>query len=504
MSDDRPASETARSPEIAAHADSALRTVRWVLGVLSCFVLGAYRPLTGGSAWGSLTLTLLVVMGTVFALNLLSLRMPRHSLGWAAFAQTLDVVAIVGLVILLDGPLGNEAWVLLVVPVVSASVRMGAAASLLSWAVGSFAYIVAVKAGVLAQPDDLSHFVRVPGALLAVAITTGILARWMREGWEIQNDLTEAITAREHRLAVIEQSGRALKNLSTDEALEVCANQIIALGFEAATVQYPDGVQPQIAVGHCEIVAEAAATVQPTASEGLVTSWTEDDRIRVHSAAILERHSGVVVTGWSPEPVDEDQAQALAMLVAHTSNEIEASSLLGRLRHSAAHDPLTGLANRRTFDQQLNVECRKTGRLVVAFIDLDHFKEINDGQGHLVGDQALTAISRRLESIVGSSGLIARYGGDEFVILLPEAGLDDGRRAAQAMLDTTRDPIAVNQITLSVGLSIGIAAGTTPRTATDLIRAADQAAYRAKTDGRGRMVAVDVDEASAPVATTIA
>lgn len=339
--------------------------------------------------------------------------------------------------------------------------------------------------------------------MLAVAITSGILARWMREGWEIQNDLTAAIAAREHRLAVIEESGRALENLSTDEALEVCANQIIALGFEAATVQYPDGDRPHVAVGRCEIVAEAGTT-KPTATEGLVTTWTDAERVRVHSASILERHSGAVVTGWSPEPVDEDQAQALATLVAHTSNEIEASSLLERLRHSAAHDPLTGLANRGRFDRQLAVECRKSGRLIVAFVDLDHFKEINDRQGHLVGDQALTAIARRLEGIVGPNGLIARYGGDEFVILLPGADLEEGRRVAQAMLDTTRDPIAVKQTMLTLGLSIGIAASATPRTGTDLVRAADQAAYQVKTAGRARIIAVDVDQASPRVTPTSA
>ncbi len=486
------------SVTIVAHADSALRAVRVVMGLLACFVIGAYRPLTGPPSWISLSAILLAIVGSVLLLNLLSKKVAAGPI-WTWLTQCLDVAAIVGLAIALDGPLGQQSWVLLVIPVVSAAVRHGSMASVLSWVGTCLGYLAAALTGVIESVDDATLLVRIPGTLLAVAISVGLLAQWMREGWEIQNGLTLAVARREHRLAVIEQTSHVLKNLSTHDALVLCANQALALGFQAATVEYQSGAKP-FAVGEHGIVARVPRSADASADGPVVTLWVEREQARVHSVAISEPHSQSVVTGWSELPIDEDHARSLAALVAQTSAAIETATLLRQLRHTASHDALTGLANRRTLDRELQREARIPGRVAVAFVDLDDFKAINDQFGHEVGDQALTWIARRLESAAGPTGLVARYGGDEFVVMLPDAGNDRAHELAHSILTASSDPIMVGSSRVVIGVSVGISAATTPASPADLIRAADQALYRAKAAGKGTAVVADLDAREDPVA----
>nr|WHW29313.1 hypothetical protein [uncultured bacterium] len=488
---DRATARAADSTEIAAHADSALRAVRVVMGLLSCFVIGTYRPLTGPPSWLSLSAILSSIVGSVVLLNLLSKKGPGRPF-WMLVTQTLDVAAIVGLVIALDRPLGQQSWVLLVIPVVSAAVRHGSIASVLSWVGGCLGYVAAALSGLIESADDATLLARIPGTLLAVAITVGLLAQWMREGWELQNGLTLTVAKRENRLAVIEQTSHALKNLSTEEALVLCANQALALGFQAATVEHRSAAKP-FAVGEHSIVARVPRSADPTLDGPVVTVWVEREQARVHSVAITETQSGSVITGWSERPIDEDHARSLTALVAQTSAAIETTMLLRQLRYTASHDSLTGLANRRTLDRELQQEARISGRLAVAFVDLDDFKAINDRFGHEVGDQALTCMARRLESAAGGAGLVARYGGDEFVIMLRGASSEEAHEVARSILGASADPITLGTTSVTLGVSIGISAASTPASPADLIRSADQALYRAKAAGKGTAVVADLD-----------
>ena len=485
------------TPEIAAHADAALRAVRLVLGVLSCFVLGAYRPLSGRTSWGSLIGVLAAIISTVLVLNWISKHLPKRR-AWSWAMQTLDVAACVALAVALDSPLGQQSWVLLVIPVVSAAVRHGSMASVLSWVGGCLGYLGAAYTGSVGVTDDVTVLARVPGVLLAVAVAVGLLARWMREGWEIQNALTATVAAREHRLAVIEKTGHALKDLPAHEALELCANQTLALGFSGATIEYLSGDQPLFGVGQRDIFARTTTEGQLPPAGPLVTVWVENDDVRVHSISVHEPRTHTMVTGWSRDAIDTDRAQALATLVSHTSTSIETSTLLRQLRHTAAHDALTGLANRRTLSNELGRLTREHGRLAVAFVDIDNFKSVNDRYGHDVGDKSLIAMARRLEAVVGSDGVIARYGGDEFVVLLPNAGIDDAQRVATAIVKSSAHPIAFGPLRLFIGVSVGIAVASTPIGPEDILRAADQAVYLAKAAGKAGIAAVDLDAAPIP------
>ena len=163
------------------------------------------------------------------------------------------------------------------------------------------------------------------------------------------------------------------------------------------------------------------------------------------------------------------------------------------LRHEATRDPLTGLWNRRMILEQLYREFHRAAKdgttVAVTVADLDHFKEINDQYGHAAGDAVLRAAAERLRSVLRSYDFIGRYGGEEFLIILPtcEAGLalsiaERARRALRAA------PVDVNGTLLNISVSLGVACSTTSDTdPTALIHAADQALYRAKAAGRDRI-----------------
>ena len=155
-------------------------------------------------------------------------------------------------------------------------------------------------------------------------------------------------------------------------------------------------------------------------------------------------------------------------------------------------DRLTGLANRNVFQDRLEVDIKKALRsglpLALLFIDLDHFKEINDTRGHDAGDQLLKAVGRRLQSHVRGSDTVARLGGDEFTITLAELhDIGSVTDLAQKLCDDLARPFMIGEEMAYISASIGIT--IFPRDASsagELLRNADQAMYRSKERGRNR------------------
>jgi diguanylate cyclase (GGDEF)-like protein/PAS domain S-box-containing protein len=161
-----------------------------------------------------------------------------------------------------------------------------------------------------------------------------------------------------------------------------------------------------------------------------------------------------------------------------------------RIHHLAHHDALTGLPNRGTFmdrlEQLMASAHDSSDRLALLFIDLDHFKRVNDSLGHLVGDTLLQTVARRITECLRASDLVARFGGDEFMVLLPAANVRaDVEEVAHKLLRAIESPLEVEGQSISVTPSIGVALypvdGETP---TDLIKHADTAMYAAKSRGR--------------------
>jgi diguanylate cyclase (GGDEF)-like protein len=171
------------------------------------------------------------------------------------------------------------------------------------------------------------------------------------------------------------------------------------------------------------------------------------------------------------------------------------------LREQSSRDPLTGLFNRRSMEESLDRELRRAAResygLGLLLADLDHFKDLNDAFGHAAGDAVLRGIGRYLAGAVRGEDVACRFGGEEFVIILPKASLADTQRRAEALRDGIKVHQAEEPMRLypSATMSIGVAAYPEHGTTVDaLLLAADSAMYRAKALGRDRVVVASDSE----------
>jgi len=175
----------------------------------------------------------------------------------------------------------------------------------------------------------------------------------------------------------------------------------------------------------------------------------------------------------------------------------QAQSALERL---ATIDTLTGLANRRYFlelAERAFYQAQRYNRpLSVVMIDVDNFKQINDTFGHAAGDQVLAAISKRMQQVLRRSDILGRYGGDEFVVLLPETGQEGARRMTERLREAVaRNVETIGKLDLPVSLSVGVASsfGMTNVTLDQLLQRADKALYTSKQSGRDRVTAFEVE-----------
>jgi diguanylate cyclase (GGDEF)-like protein len=154
----------------------------------------------------------------------------------------------------------------------------------------------------------------------------------------------------------------------------------------------------------------------------------------------------------------------------------------GQLERLAMRDDLTGLPNRRRFEQELRAALEH-GRPQVALLDLDGFKAVNDRLGHSVGDRLLVALARRLAIEVREGAFVARMGGDEFAVLLPDATADAADRVADRLAEVLRRPVQAGEHELLVSAGIGMADGAGTADPFEVLRRADLAMYAAKEHG---------------------
>ncbi len=162
-----------------------------------------------------------------------------------------------------------------------------------------------------------------------------------------------------------------------------------------------------------------------------------------------------------------------------------------KIRYLAQHDDLTKLVNRRFFREKLDAAIAEAARsgsgVAVLYVDLDRFKQVNDTKGHASGDQLLAQAAKRLQEIVGAAGTVARTGGDEFAIIQPQvADPSISAQLAATILSTMQIPFTINETQYRIGMSIGIARyPEDAANASELLRNADIALYRAKSAERG-------------------
>lgn len=166
------------------------------------------------------------------------------------------------------------------------------------------------------------------------------------------------------------------------------------------------------------------------------------------------------------------------------------------LRHLAETDPLTGLLNHAMLDQSVyeSIEtARRDGMpLCVMMADLDHFKQINDTHGHLVGDGVLREVAARLRSAVRDVDVVGRFGGEEFMVILAKASVETATEIAERVRSRVAgSPIRVHGVSVGITISVGLAVMSRGDTATTLVERADLALYAAKNQGRNRVVVMD-------------
>jgi len=191
----------------------------------------------------------------------------------------------------------------------------------------------------------------------------------------------------------------------------------------------------------------------------------------------------------------KDRTSELEQTLASLQQEIAKSKeLQEQLAYEAFHDNLTGLYNRKFFSDQIVLAAsraaRESGTIYLAYMDLDGFKQINDTFGHNCGDFVLKTTAERLLSCFRRHDILARFGGDEFVLLITSAITEANlAKIFQRVINTVSKPITINETEVSVGISIGIAGSTEAECIRQhLLSNADNALYQAKQAGKGRYI----------------
>ena len=218
------------------------------------------------------------------------------------------------------------------------------------------------------------------------------------------------------------------------------------------------------------------------------------------------RPAGTMSIARRGEPFTADEQGVFAYLVGQATASLENISAHERVSEQAVTDELTGLANNRAFRESIEREAARAERfrhdLSLVMLDLDDFKQVNDTHGHLQGDEVLQAIGRILDAESRGIDEAARYGGEEFVVALPETGIEGALEVAErirARIEAEPVPMLDGKGELRITASIGAASfPVSAHTVRELIAAADEALYRAKRDGKNRVVAAAVKSAPAP------
>lgn len=214
---------------------------------------------------------------------------------------------------------------------------------------------------------------------------------------------------------------------------------------------------------------------------------------KVDSDVFYHRNGSGFPVSYTASPMMRDQGEFSGVVVAF-QDITERKSMEDMLRRMATHDPVTGIPNRRSLDNRLTEEFERASRydrpMGVLMMDLDHFKRVNDSFGHQAGDRVLQQFAELLAKALRSSDYLGRYGGEEFVVVLPETSVDQALVFAQrlrTLIASTLLSVSEEQ-TLNISASIGIGAypdhGENVR---EILYMADSAVYLAKRQGRNRV-----------------
>jgi diguanylate cyclase (GGDEF)-like protein/PAS domain S-box-containing protein len=314
-----------------------------------------------------------------------------------------------------------------------------------------------------------------------------------------------ATRERSEQLAALATITREVAYASPGQAREtICELALTITSASSATIWEPgedDWLLSTCSLGELRPSARADAdATQEGASRALRTSaavFLPTTSGAMHFQPILEegRAIGVLGLAWAIPlaALAETEAQLIALLAHEASLAIVKAAAHAELERLVQTDPLTGLPNRRSFESTHRREiaaAQRNGRpLTLAILDLDHFKAYNDTHGHPAGDALLRTVSDNWTGRLRATDVLARWGGEEFCLLLPGCDV----RGACALIDALRPEVPHAQT-----FSAGVTAWESGMTAEQLIARADEALYAAKRDGRNRTATAATTLASAP------
>src|SRR6187401_126189 len=355
----------------------------------------------------------------------------------------------------------------------------------------------------------------------------------LRETREALNRVQEQADQRRHLMDILHD---VTDELSTGEIYHLLARRVArALGLsQCSVVRVKQGAAPEVVAYAYEIgispdfvlamdkypeLQTAIDTGRPVLVENVMVSplyrhvretWARDGtRIATRSViaipfAMEPDETGVFflrrnVTEPPLTPGDAEFAETViraAVSATQRATLIESTIADNRRLEELAHtDPLTKTLNRRALGERLQAEMERVRRytttLSLLMIDLDHFKLINDTHGHLTGDEVLIEVAALLQRVVRAVDIVARYGGEEFVVVLPETGAPGAEAFAERLRELIESQFFVasrgNPIRLTTSIGVSAFPGFAVESVEDLLTNADQALYRAKSEGRNRV-----------------
>lgn len=306
-----------------------------------------------------------------------------------------------------------------------------------------------------------------------------------------RTDLVEELERQSRVIAQSAERYRQLVESTADAVTSMTVDGVITGWNRAAAELY--GYPAESAVGRpltdlvpADLADEVRGTVTAVARDGVVLSL-ESTTARPDGSTV-----DVAVT---VSPVLDAQGRVVA--VSTIGRDVsERRRFQQRLEHQALHDPLTGLPNRTLLVDQLQrleltrQEAAADDTVAVLFVDLDRFKMVNDASGHHAGDALLVQVAQRLSQVVRPGDTVARFGGDEYVVLCTGTGVDQALTLAHDVVAVLSEPFEVVGRRAYVSASVGVAVSA-PDRSRDLLRQADVAMYEAKARGRGRVQLFD-------------
>jgi len=323
-----------------------------------------------------------------------------------------------------------------------------------------------------------------PSTVIGASVVTLVVARQImgvsdnaRLTRSLAQAMRDAQQREEHFRSLVQESSDVLTICERDGTIRFVSPALHAVfgydfgdivGTKLVALVHPDDAE--------RVKEEVAENVAHGGSRVIECRYRHGDGRWMHVEAVLTNHLA---------------HPSIEGLVFNTRDVSERKTLERQLTHQAFHDPLTGLANRALFRDRvhhaLQLRARSHQSLGVLFLDLDGFKAVNDSLGHSAGDALLRAVSGRLGSVVRAGDTVARLGGDEFAVLLEDLdGAHVAQQVAARFLEELNTSFPLDGHEVFVGASVGLALAGADDDADEVLRNADLAMYRAKTNGKNR------------------